>query len=405
MSVREKISDLLLPIAGVSPETQINTIADGFLSGDWQHLLCLPVVAEGRVIGTISRYAMMRIFVQKFGREVFGARPVTLFMNSTPLLVEREADIESASRFIRENIQHPITEDFVIVHEGHYQGMGVVLSLLELMEQRASRRSRSLAAANQHLKASQAQLVQSEKMASLGQMVAGIAHEMNTPLGYVSANLELIEDFSRQLQEQDAVRANAEALQHFQDMDSLLNDSRYGLQQMAELVTGLRTFSRLDQSRQEEVALNECIDNALTIARNVLKPRAEVVRDFATDTLVRCVPSQINQVLLNLLTNAAQAIEGFGRITVSTRAQPGFVDIYIRDTGKGIPEEVRQRIFDPFYTTKPVGEGTGLGLSISWQIIRQHRGQIRVRSAAGQGSVFMIRLPRHPRATGKEKVA
>jgi two-component system NtrC family sensor kinase len=389
------ISDLLLPIAGVSPDTQIKDVADGFLTDAWRHLLCLPVVENNQVIGTISRYAIMRIFVQKFGREVFGTRPVTDFINRTPLLVENNEDIEKASRIIREKIQHPITEDFVIVENGQYRGMGVVLSLLELMEQRASQRTRSLVAANHQLKASQTQLVQSEKMASLGQMVAGIAHEMNTPLGYVSSNLELISDFSKQIQDSQSATAEAQNAALFKDMNSLLDDSVYGLRQMSELITGLRSFSRLDQSRQDEVSLNECIDSALTIARNVVRSKAEVIKNYDSDTLLRCVPSQINQVLLNLITNAAQAIDHFGEITITTKGSDDYVDVYIRDNGKGMSEDVRSRIFDPFYTTKPVGEGTGLGLSISWQIIRQHRGIIKVRSVEGKGTVFVIRLPRH----------
>ncbi|WP_202987619.1 sensor histidine kinase [Cellvibrio polysaccharolyticus] len=399
------ISDLLLPIAGVSPDTQIKDVADGFLTDAWRHLLCLPVVENNQVIGTISRYAIMRIFVQKFGREVFGTRPVTDFINRTPLLVESNEDIEKASRIIREKIQHPITEDFVIVENGEYRGMGVVLSLLELMEQRASQRTRSLVTANHQLKASQTQLVQSEKMASLGQMVAGIAHEMNTPLGYVSSNLELISDFSKQIQDSQAAAAEVQNAALFKDMDSLLNDSVYGLRQMGELITGLRSFSRLDQSRQDEVSLNECIDSALTIARNVVRPKAEVIKNYDSDTLLRCVPSQINQVLLNLLTNAAQAIDHFGEITITTKGSEDYVDVYIRDTGKGMPEDVRSRIFDPFYTTKPVGEGTGLGLSISWQIIRQHRGIIKVRSVEGKGTVFVIRLPRHQANEQPEETA
>lgn len=399
------ISDLLLPIAGVSPDTQIKDVADGFFTDAWRHLLCLPVVENNQVIGTISRYAIMRIFVQKFGREVFGTRPVTDFINRTPLLVESNEDIEKASRIIREKIQHPITEDFVIVENGQYRGMGVVLSLLELMEQRASQRTRSLVTANHQLKASQTQLVQSEKMASLGQMVAGIAHEMNTPLGYVSSNLELISDFSKQIQGSQSAAAEVQNAALFKDMDSLLDDSVYGLRQMGELITGLRSFSRLDQSRQDEVSLNECIDSALTIARNVVRPKAEVIKNYDSDTLLRCVPSQINQVLLNLLTNAAQAIEHFGEITITTKGSDDYVDVYIRDTGKGMPEEVRSRIFDPFYTTKPVGEGTGLGLSISWQIIRQHRGIIKVRSVEGKGTVFVIRLPRHQANEQPEETA
>ena len=156
----------------------------------------------------------------------------------------------------------------------------------------------------------------------------------------------------------------------------------------------MRNFSRTDHANFVSVNINESIEGALTIGRNVLKQKAEVERVFADDVMVECVPSQINQVLLNIFTNAAQAIPIFGVIKITTRSHKNFVDIHIRDNGCGMTESVRKKIFDPFFTTKKVGEGTGLGLSISFQIIQQHNGLIEVKSFEGKGTEFVIRLPR-----------
>jgi signal transduction histidine kinase len=142
------------------------------------------------------------------------------------------------------------------------------------------------------------------------------------------------------------------------------------------------------------VSLNDCIESALTIGRNIIKQKAEIERHFDEDVEIECVASQINQVLLNILTNAAQAITGFGSIKITTRSHPLYIDIHIRDNGCGMNETTRKKIFDPFFTTKAVGEGTGLGLSISYQIIQQHKGVIEVKSVVGKGTEFIIRLPR-----------
>jgi len=270
-------------------------------------------------------------------------------------------------------------------------------------------------------------LVQSEKMASLGQMVAGVTHEINTPLGYVRSNTELAQDLTLRIVEvldtchqlcqalldgsatdekigeylhQAALGTSSLVEQGVAgDIEHIFRDSLYGLEQIGELVMNLKNFSRLDRAKVDRVDINSCIEGALSIARSVIKDKATVTCDFATDVIAECAPSQINQVLLNLLTNAAQAIPGMGEIHIVTRAGKRQIAIMIRDNGAGIPDEIKKRIFDPFFTTKPVGEGTGLGLSISYQIIRQHRGSIDVRSEPGKGTEFIIRLPR-TQATG-----
>ncbi|MDO6748211.1 sensor histidine kinase [Gilvimarinus sp. 1_MG-2023] len=381
------------------------------------------MVTAGQVAGTISRYAIMRIFLQSYGREIYGSRPVGDFMNKEPLLIDINTDIEEASRYVHAHIDNPITEDFVIITgENQYYGMGMVLSLLELLEKRAEIRNRALQTANHRLKSSQAHLIQSEKMASLGQMVAGVAHEINTPLGYVQSNVELaasLQEHIEQLTQSNqalvaalladepndetitqAISVNAASINEtvdqgmIEDLRTLVADSLHGLDQIGELVGNLKNFARIDHIKMSEVDLNDCIDSALNIGRNIIKQKAQVIKDYQDGTVIECVSSQINQVLLNILTNAAQAIDNWGKIKVKTRVRNDCVDIHILDNGRGMPEAVRKKIFDPFFTTKKVGEGTGLGLSISYQIIQQHKGVINVRSVEGKGTEFVIRLPK-----------
>ncbi len=290
----------------------------------------------------------------------------------------------------------------------------------EHLEEQVEARTHDLRKALDELRASQAQLIQSEKMASLGQMVAGVAHEINTPLGYARSNAQIVRDALGELRglcaahdralaaltgeasDAEVAEAVATARQLAQtvaadelgaELDNLLADTDHGLEQIAELVASLKDFSRVDRSRTDLFDVNAGIDAALKIAQNQLKHRIEVKRAYSPLPQIECSPSQLNQVFLNLITNAAQAIEGPGRIFVHTAAGADGVVIRILDTGSGIPEDVRARIFEPFFTTKPVGQGTGLGLSIVYRIIEDHGGGIEVRSVPGKGSEFCIRLP------------
>ena len=297
-----------------------------------------------------------------------------------------------------------------------------------VLESRVEERTRELSSALEQLKESEAQLIQTEKMSSLGQMVAGIAHEINTPLAYVKNSLgsvagklpdvkklivetnkllRLMEDGSsdpRRLQAKyaavhDLVHHFAEQ-QALAELGQLAQDGLYGIEQISEIVLNLKNFSRLDRSKVSSFNLNEGLDSALILAKHELK-HLTVKKHFGDIPAITCSPSQLNQVFLNLINNAAQAIEGgAGEITITTRTEgPDQVLVEIADNGKGIPPEIIPKIFDPFFTTKAVGKGTGLGLSISYKIIEQHGGRISVDSTVGKGTRFTIVLPLTPPPT------
>lgn len=290
----------------------------------------------------------------------------------------------------------------------------------ETLESQVQERTKDLSKALKELRDSEAHLVQSEKMASLGQMVAGVAHELNTPLGYARSNTTIVRTSLAEIRElcaaqtralklltggapdeevaaalavaqQSAASVNLEQLSD--DLDNLLADADHGLSQIAELVSSLKDFSRVDRSRSDLFSINDSIESALKIAHNQLKHRIEVVKSYANLPKIQCSPSQLNQVFLNLITNAAQAIEGSGKIFIHTSAEAGGVAARLLDTGCGMTEEVKARIFEPFFTTKPVGKGTGLGLSIVYRIVEDHGGRIEVRSAPGKGTEFTLHFP------------
>jgi signal transduction histidine kinase len=268
-----------------------------------------------------------------------------------------------------------------------------------------------LQAAYRELQATQVQLIQREKMASVGQLVAGVAHELNNPIGFVYSNVGTLEDFVRRLRgmldvyraeplpEAQRARLQSEwdarkvdyALKY---LDSMTQGIKEGAERARKIVRDLRVFARSQDDVWQPVDLHEEIDSSLTLLNHLLKDRVSVERMLGDLPAVECVRSQIDQVFLNLLANAAQAIQGPGVISVETRVEDGMAVVRIADTGPGIPADVIERIFDPFFTTKPVGEGTGLGLSISYEILKKHAGDIRAENRRGRsGAVFTVRLP------------
>jgi signal transduction histidine kinase len=295
------------------------------------------------------------------------------------------------------------------------------------LEHRVQERTRELSEALKHLKESEAQLIQSEKMSSLGQMVAGVAHEINTPLAYVKNSLGAVADKLPDLGDaveqsetllallQGGANANAEELSRqfalvtarvaklrqqnvMQELAGLVKDGLHGTGQMAEIVGNLKDFSRLDRSKVTSFNLNEGLASTLLLAKHLLKS-VLVKRQFGDIPAIVCSPSQINQVFLNLVTNAVQAMANErGTITLTTRGAESGVAVEVADDGKGIAPEVLPKIFDPFFSTKEIGKGTGLGLSISYKIVEQHGGRIDVESRVGVGTKFTVWLPLKPPA-------
>ena len=418
-----QILSLRRTVEPISSSTTVSDAADRILEPGYAQLLCLPVVDEGRPVGSISRHRFNEIFLTRFGREIHGRKPVARFMNPAPLVVEYNTALDEAAQAVSAQLSAPITEDVLITHEGRYIGVGVVMDLLSAMQLRLAQEAAATAEAYRRLQSSQAALVQSEKMASLGQMVAGVAHEINTPLGYVRNNVEMLQGVFLQLNEalaehealsqmlaDPAVEESALAAKLEQvglldqqlrgsgllaDAEALFGDTLFGVDQIRDLVINLRNFSRLDSAHSADVALNDCVEQTLVIANSVLKGRVQVVKQLAPNLpLLRGAASQINQVLLNLVTNAAQAISHEqGRIVITSWSEGGQLYLSVADNGKGIAPEHLQRVFDPFFTTKPVGEGTGLGLSISFQIAQAHGGSLSVRSEVGHGTCFTLALP------------
>jgi signal transduction histidine kinase len=270
------------------------------------------------------------------------------------------------------------------------------------------------------LEAAHNQLLQSEKMASIGQLAAGVAHEINNPIGFVNSNLGTLRNYVNQLLNVLAAFEKAldfvpdgPARNHIEtamqeaeldylknDIVALLDESSDGLGRVRRIVQDLKDFSHSDQGEWVYADLHKGLESTLNVVNNEIKYKARVIKEFGKLPMIRCLPSQLNQVFMNLLVNAAHAIETQGEITLRTgvegNATDGNVWVEIADTGVGIPEPILTRIFDPFFTTKPVGKGTGLGLSLSYGIVQKHGGHIDVGSEVGKGSVFRVTLPIHP---------
>jgi len=260
------------------------------------------------------------------------------------------------------------------------------------------------------------QLLHSSKMAALGTLTAGVAHELNNPIGFVKNNLVMLEEYLQVLLPvlqvvADALPANkggdgalgerlAQALAGedlrpiLDDIVPLLTDTRDGVQRLGEIVAGLRSFARVDGPEAEPFDLNQCVRDTLKVAANELKYRAHVFQSLEEIPWLDGKPGEINQVILNLLVNAAQSIAEFGEIHVSTGCVGDEVCLSVADNGSGIPPEHLEQVFNTFFTTKPSGQVTGLGLSISRDIIRAHGGRIEVGSTLGEGSEFRVFLPR-----------
>lgn len=301
------------------------------------------------------------------------------------------------------------------------------------LEQQVADRTEEIQQAYTDLQESQEQLIQSEKMASLGEMVAGVAHEINTPLGYVSSNISTIQlnidEINHTMLDLEALKKevispqrsnkklssllsatlkNYTSLQKedvFSESQQLLMDSGHGLNEISKLVMSLKDFSRLDRQSTDTVDIHDCIENALKIATNHIKENhVSIHRKFSKLPDIICTPSKINQLFLNIITNASQSMkEKGGELAVTTRVKEGNILIAFTDQGIGMDTETSQKMFDPFFTSKPIGEGTGLGMSIAYKIVQAHGGKIQVKSQPNIGTTIAIQLPIEPSSVNTTK--
>jgi len=286
-----------------------------------------------------------------------------------------------------------------------------------MLEEKVTERTHALQESNDHLKRTQSQLVNAEKMASLGQLTAGIAHEINNPVNFITSNipplrrnlgevLEVLDDYRKAGTTADAQALNAAAAKEkklgldesIEELGEILGSIQEGAHRTAEIVRGLRNFSRLDEDDLKPADINDCLRSTLTVLGPQFRDTVTLDLQFGTIPKVECFAGKLNQVFMNMLNNAAQAVKqkhpaGLGRVTIGTALVDGLVVVSIRDNGVGMTDSVKARIYEPFFTTKDVGEGTGLGLSIAYSIVEKHHGTIAIDSVHGEGSEFRIMLP------------
>ena len=271
---------------------------------------------------------------------------------------------------------------------------------------------------NAELKTSQQKIIQQEKMASIGQLAAGVAHEINNPVGFIMSNLNSMSRYTDRLSQFINIQSQTlEALSgHLEDSEDIVEDvlkkrgelkvdhilgdigniireSLEGTERVKHIVQDLKNFSRVDEAEYKPNDINSGLESTINVVWNELKYKATVNKEYGEISLTKCNLGQLNQVFMNLLVNAAQAIDRHGEISVRTQQSNGRITIIISDTGSGIPDEKLSRIFEPFYTTKEVGKGTGLGLSIAYDIVKKHNGDIFVTSEVGKGTTFVVNIP------------
>ncbi|WGG48783.1 ATP-binding protein [Rugamonas sp. DEMB1] len=358
-------------------------------SGHWLHFTAAPLRDQGgRLVGAIE----------------------------TLLDVTERRVAENALRRAHDNLEHVVEKRTAQLAEVN-ERLEDDIRARQLADAELRRRNIELTELNDQLSMAQQQLVQSEKLASIGQLAAGVAHEINNPIGYIFSNFGTLQTYLAQLfdmldvyQQAEASVADPEMAARLramredidlgflrEDIPALMSESKEGIVRVRHIVQGLKDFSRVDANQEWVWAdLHQGIDSTLNIVANEVKYKAEVVKEYGDIPDIECLPLQINQVVMNLVVNAAHAIAGpeRGRIAVRT----GVLDaeqvwLEVEDNGSGIAPEALKRIFDPFFTTKAVGKGTGLGLSLAYGIVQKHAGRIEVDTELGRGTRFRVVLP------------
>lgn len=353
--------------------------------------------SHGRIIGAME---VLQNVTQKKLAEIY---PDGRQLDLEQLVAKRTTQLAEANRRLEEDIRQR-----------------------EKTETELQSRNAELTALNAQYSRAQEQLVQSEKLASIGQLAAGVAHEINNPVGYIFSNFGTLENYLQSLFEMLAAYEEAEQnvgspavadrLKNMrkrveldflkEDIPVLMRESKEGIVRVRKIVQDLKDFSRVDSNQEWQWAnLHDGIDSTLNIVSNETKYKADIIRNYGIIPKIECLPSQINQVVMNLVVNAAHAIgPERGTITISTGTEGANVWIDVADTGSGIPKDSLSRIFDPFFTSKPIGKGTGLGLSLSYGIVQKHHGRIDVETEVGKGTRFRVTLPvRHPDPTDEEE--
>ncbi len=333
-------------------------------------------------------FAVLALSMQHVQRTINREDIQTLLQlaNQTAIAFENNNYIKESARLVQELTETRVRKQYV--------------QMLEESNRQLDQKNKELNRLFKELQQKEGQLIHSGKMASLGQLVAGISHELNNPISFIYANTKALESYLSELEtlwsslpidKKDALHTRF--LQIVSDLKEIISDNLNGSKSVKELVLNLKNFSRIDQADWKETRLRSGIESSLHILKPQLNDSIRVVKEYVDDLPVYCNPGQINQVFLNILSNAIQALNGSGTITITLKTRGKYLTVAIADTGSGIPKEILPKIFDPFFTTKEVNQGSGLGLSISYSIIRSHRGNLSVTSSPGEGSVFTIELP------------
>jgi len=428
---------LILSLVAIRVDQVITTQNEALQVSNLRNQQIMDNAAE--VIVTINDMGIIESF-NRSGERVFGYRPDEVVGRNVSCLMpephagQHDAYLERYKKGEHNNILGKGARELVALHKNgtvfpidlsvsamqvgdqgaHYIGLIRDISERKKTQEALKKNHDDLQTAHQNLQETHEQLLQSEKMASIGQLAAGVAHEINNPVGYIASNIKTMSQYVGNIctlldsyeKIETFVAGDPDALQAVlkekealdleyvkEDMQDLLNETQEGLSRVKTIVQDLKDFSHVDAGAWQAVDLHRGLDSTLNIANNEIKYCAEVVKVYGDLPLVECLASQINQVFMNMLVNAAHAIEGRGTITIRTDSEDGWAWIEFSDTGKGIEAAHLRKIFDPFFTTKPVGKGTGLGLSLSFGIIKKHGGTIDVKSEVGQGTTFRITLP------------
>jgi len=373
--------------------------------------------------------SFVTIFIAAIARNVVYAAPIALMTGALYFAFQVLPQIEAGGGLVKA-VENLGAYGLLILATRLIFFFSMALFVTYLVQETSRIRARAEALVSWR-KAIFQRVVEQEKMASLGQLSAGLAHEINNPVGFIRSNLTTLKEYAADIRKlltkyREALASVGESEEGrlgqlageirdlesevgadflVEDLERVVEESSEGAERLRRIVVDLRTFAHADRAEKELVDVNEVIDKTLNIVWNEIKYKAEVKKDYGTLPRVEAYSNQLGQVFMNLLVNAAQAIEKKGKITIRTRARNNEVEIAISDTGSGISSQYLAHIFTPFFTTKPVGEGSGLGLSVVWGILERHKGRIDVKSKPGQGTTFTVYLPVTQIRTGMTSMA